>query len=160
MQASVFDSDSDKAWASQNVSPTTATLGEENAAESMYTDDENSDYKPFLEDTDPLPLEYEGAAADTPIDQALPSQRVSVEDVEDDGNNYWIETFPKPAGTKKGRALSRFEKLREMQKEEGDEPWAPFESEDEWELARWMMTSGTSQKKMDALLKLDMVRIF
>ncbi|KAF8950928.1 hypothetical protein BDZ97DRAFT_1636640, partial [Flammula alnicola] len=51
-----------------------------------------------------------------------------------------------------------FERHREMQKEQGDAPWAPFESEEEWELARWMMTSGASQKKMDSFLKLNMIR--
>ncbi|KAF8161438.1 hypothetical protein B0H34DRAFT_700943 [Crassisporium funariophilum] len=29
--------------------------------------------------------------------------------------------------------------------------WLPFESEDRWELARWLMSTGISQKKMDAM---------
>jgi len=164
MQASLYNSESDENRAIENTSPTTETLDEENAAETMYTDDENDDYTPVPEGANP-PLEYAaipgGAAVDMLIDLASPSasQRGTVEDVEVFRDGYWIETFPKPAGTKKGKALSQFEKLREMQKEEGDKPWVPFESEEEWELARWMMTSGTSRKKMDALLKLDMVRI-
>ncbi|KAF8799293.1 hypothetical protein BYT27DRAFT_7040688, partial [Phlegmacium glaucopus] len=37
-------------------------------------------------------------------------------------------------------------------------PWAPFESEDEWELARWLMTSGVSQTKIDSFLKLNKIK--
>jgi hypothetical protein len=165
MQASLSNSESDEPRAIDNTSPTTETLDEENLTDTMYTDDENNEYTPVLEGPNPPPLEYAaipgGAAVDMLIDLASPSpsDRATVEDVEIYRDGYWIEPFPKPAGTKKGKAMSEFEKLREMQKDEGDKPWAPFESEEEWELARWMMTSGTSRKKMDALLKLDMVRI-
>ncbi|KAJ6571038.1 hypothetical protein B0H10DRAFT_1669279, partial [Mycena sp. CBHHK59/15] len=47
-----------------------------------------------------------------------------------------------------------FQALRDKQKAEGNPPWYPFESEDEWELAQWLMTSGLSQKKRDDYLKL------
>ncbi|KAJ3926270.1 MAG: hypothetical protein NXY57DRAFT_1051450 [Lentinula lateritia] len=42
-----------------------------------------------------------------------------------------------------------------MQKAEGMEPWEPFASEDEWELARWLMESGASQGKIDSFLRLN-----
>ncbi|KAJ7501398.1 hypothetical protein B0H11DRAFT_1653535, partial [Mycena galericulata] len=48
----------------------------------------------------------------------------------------------------------QFEKLREEKTAAGRAPWEPFESEDEWELARWLVTSGTSQTKVDEFLKL------
>ncbi|KAJ6545182.1 hypothetical protein B0H19DRAFT_844804, partial [Mycena capillaripes] len=48
----------------------------------------------------------------------------------------------------------QFEKLREEQKTKGHAPWEPFESQDEWELAQWLMTSGLSNKKIDKYLKL------
>ncbi|KAJ7812872.1 hypothetical protein B0H14DRAFT_3112207 [Mycena olivaceomarginata] len=51
-----------------------------------------------------------------------------------------------------------FQKLRDEQKDAGNAPWYPFESEDEWELAKWLMTSGLSQKKTDEYLKLKAVR--
>ncbi|KAJ7689553.1 hypothetical protein B0H17DRAFT_872490, partial [Mycena rosella] len=51
-----------------------------------------------------------------------------------------------------------FETLREQQRDAGRAPWYPFESEDQWELARWLMTSGLSQKKTDSYLKLKTVR--
>jgi len=41
--------------------------------------------------------------------------------------------------------------------ERNEAPWSPFESEEEWEFARWIMTLGVSQKKIDSLLKLKMV---
>ncbi|KAF8951860.1 hypothetical protein BDZ97DRAFT_1613670, partial [Flammula alnicola] len=37
-----------------------------------------------------------------------------------------------------------FEAYRREQEERNQEPWYPFESKDEWELARWLMTSGVS----------------
>ncbi|KAJ7845019.1 hypothetical protein B0H14DRAFT_2182041, partial [Mycena olivaceomarginata] len=52
---------------------------------------------------------------------------------------------------------TQFEKLRDKQKNKGHAPWEPFESEDEWELARWLMTSGLSNKT-DEYLKLKTVR--
>jgi hypothetical protein len=48
--------------------------------------------------------------------------------------------------------------MREAQVANGDAPWAPFETEEEWELAKWLMTSGVSQKKTDSFLKLKTVR--
>ena len=56
-----------------------------------------------------------------------------------------------------GACKTSFEFYRKQQKEARVEPWSPFESEDEWELARWLMSTGVSQKKMDTLLKLKMV---
>ncbi|KAJ7820185.1 hypothetical protein B0H14DRAFT_3472539 [Mycena olivaceomarginata] len=68
--------------------------------------------------------------------------RATVEDVEDE-DDRWVQPFPKErqAGAKKGNA-----------------PWEPFESEDEWEMAHWLMTSGLSGKKTDSYLKLKKVR--
>ena len=93
------------------------------------------------------------------------SKRASVEDVEDEDNQTaeprFIEDFPRPAGlplSPEKTTSSAFEAHRELQREAGDAPWAPFESEGEWELARWLMTSGVSQTKIDSFLKLDKVR--
>ncbi|KAF9064664.1 hypothetical protein BDP27DRAFT_1230135, partial [Rhodocollybia butyracea] len=44
------------------------------------------------------------------------------------------------------------------QKVEGLEPWFPFQSEDEWELAPWLMESGASQGKIDWFLKLNKIQ--
>ncbi|KAJ7460517.1 hypothetical protein B0H11DRAFT_1736610, partial [Mycena galericulata] len=53
---------------------------------------------------------------------------------------------------------TQFEKLREEKTTAGRAPWEPFESEDERQLARWLVTSGTSQTKVDEFLKLKKVR--
>ncbi|KAJ7875707.1 hypothetical protein B0H14DRAFT_3547012 [Mycena olivaceomarginata] len=67
-------------------------------------------------------------------------QRATVEEVEDEDERY-VQDFPE-----------HFEKA------EGNAPWYPFESEEEWELARWLMTLGLSQTKTDDYLKLKVVR--
>ncbi|KAJ3864827.1 hypothetical protein EV359DRAFT_72791 [Lentinula novae-zelandiae] len=86
-----------------------------------------------------------------------------VEEVDDDPiddpvSTYdprWIyeESYPRPAGTPVRPCQTSFEIYREQQKTDGSEPWEPFQSQDEWELARWLMESGASQTKIDSFLK-------
>lgn len=94
----------------------------------------------------------------------------SVEDVDEaaghssgtnssDDNVRYRQDYPHAAGLTKGQGLGTFQKLRAQQMQQNIPPWAPFESEEEWEMARWMMTSGISQKKMNAFLKLKTVSI-
>ncbi|KAJ3727345.1 hypothetical protein DFJ43DRAFT_1133192 [Lentinula guzmanii] len=42
-----------------------------------------------------------------------------------------------------------FEAIRQKQTEKALPPWTPFQSEKEWELARWLMSSGISQQRID-----------
>ena len=104
------------------------------------------------------------AQLDPPCD-TTPSQGrrrgVEIEEVEDedDSDFRWVANYPLPAGSVKGECRTSFEKQRDRQKAEECAPWAPFESQKEWELARWLMTSGVSQKKMDTFLKLESVRV-
>ena len=51
---------------------------------------------------------------------------------------------------------TRFEKQREEEKMNGKPPWEPFSSQDEWELARWLI-DNVNQKATDKYLKLPMV---
>lgn len=85
---------------------------------------------------------------------------VEMEEVEDeeDSNFRCVADYPSPSGSTKGECRTTFEKQRDQQKAKGSAPWAPFESQKEWELARWLMTSGVSQNKMDRFLKLQLVR--
>ncbi|KAJ6611660.1 hypothetical protein B0H10DRAFT_2437370 [Mycena sp. CBHHK59/15] len=85
--------------------------------------------------------------------------RATVEEVEDE-DDRWTQDFPEAfeAGAVLEACKTQFEKLRDEQKAAGRVPWEPFESEDEWELARWLMTSGISLKKTDEFLKLKKVR--
>ncbi|KAJ6540666.1 hypothetical protein B0H19DRAFT_959211 [Mycena capillaripes] len=99
----------------------------------------------------PLPAEPEPATRKRP--------RATVEEVEDE-DEWFVDDFPDDidAGAPLDQCKTFFENLREEQRAAGNAPWYPFESEDEWELARWLMTSGLSQKKTDAYLKLKAVR--
>ena len=110
---------------------------------------------------DPVPLEEERLEEERPTRD---SRRATVEDVEDEDDitedSRFIEDFPEPAGLPHSAdktRLSDFERHLYEQKKAGDAPWAPFETEDEWELARWLMTSGMSQTKIDSFLKLNKV---
>lgn len=95
----------------------------------------------------------------TPAENPRKRPRATVEEVEDE-EARWVQPFPKDraAGAIFEKCQTQFEKLREEQKKAGRAPWEPFESEEEWELARWLMTSGISQMKTDEFLKLKKVR--
>lgn len=82
-----------------------------------------------------------------------------VEDEDAPGTHRWIEDYPEPAGSAYGKCTSIFEKHREKQKEAGQAPWVPFRNEDEWEMARWLMTSGVSQEKINNFLRLEKVGV-
>jgi len=53
---------------------------------------------------------------------------------------------------------SRFEKIRHTQRAAGEPVWAPFSSLADWELSRWLVESGVSQREIDKFLKLESVR--
>ncbi|KAJ7183395.1 hypothetical protein C8R46DRAFT_884092 [Mycena filopes] len=86
-------------------------------------------------------------------------RRATMEEVEDE-DERWVQDFPQDmaAGAILEECKTQFEELLEKQKAAGEEPWSPFKSEDEWELARWLMTSSLSQSKTDDFLKLNSVR--
>ncbi|KAG0691485.1 hypothetical protein DFH29DRAFT_779952, partial [Suillus ampliporus] len=49
-----------------------------------------------------------------------------------------------------------FERYRKEQREEGEEPWAPFENAEEWSLAQWLV-KNLGQTQTDEYLKLPIV---
>ena len=77
-----------------------------------------------------------------------------------DGGRY-IEYFPKEylAGATWGQCKPLFESLDEEQKRVGGSRWAPFEDEDEWQLAEWLIRN-VGQKETDIFLKLPIVSFF
>ncbi|KAK0445549.1 hypothetical protein EV421DRAFT_1902490 [Armillaria borealis] len=95
-----------------------------------------------------------------------PSKKTRVEDVEDEDDapgprEYYIEDFPWPAGDpilERGILPTFFECLRREKTTEGEDMWKPFSSREEWELARWLVRSGISQKEIDTFLKLDSIQ--
>jgi hypothetical protein len=74
-----------------------------------------------------------------------------------DGGRY-IENFPDEylAGATWGRCKPLFECLNEEQKRTGGNRWAPFEDEEEWQLAEWLIRN-VGQKQTDDFLKLPIV---
>jgi hypothetical protein len=97
-------------------------------------------------------------------EQQLRPYRATVEDAPDDdetNQDHYIEEFPKEtlAGATWGTSQTLFESLNEEQKKERNSHWGPFEDEDEWELAEWLI-QNVGQKQTDAFLKLPIVRIF
>ena len=89
-----------------------------------------------------------------PTDLNTHSRHALVEDEED---VQYIDDFAGAGLPHAERRQSNFEHHFGNQGEAGDAPWAPFESEDNWELARWLMTSSVSQTQMDESLKLNKV---
>ena len=66
------------------------------------------------------------------------------------------EPYPRSIANPIGYQMTRFEMLREEAKTNGKQPWEPFSSQDEWELARWLI-NNVNQKATDKYLKLPMV---
>ena len=83
----------------------------------------------------------------------------SSEEVNDGGR--YIEKFPEEflAGATWGRGKPLFESLDEERRQEGGPRWAPFEDEDEWQLAEWLIRN-VGQKQTDAFLRLPIVSFF
>ncbi|KAJ8094788.1 hypothetical protein PM082_009999 [Marasmius tenuissimus] len=81
--------------------------------------------------------------------------RVEIEEVEDEDvateskKKVWIEDFPWDTGSTYGVGKTIFEDIRDDQLKQDCEPWAPFCSFDEWELARWLALCGTSMRSID-----------
>lgn len=68
----------------------------------------------------------------------------------------WVEAYPSSAGATKGMGETDFVKVQEQQRECNEDPWAPFESRDEWELAQWLLRN-VGQNATDEFLKLPIV---
>ena len=109
-----------------------------------------------------------GAQPDTiapPASETQPARahhpRATVEDAEEDDEEFaqYIEEFPSNlgAGAVWGEEVPFFEKIRQEQERNGTSPWGPFEDQDEWELAEWLIRN-VGQKQTDAFLNLNIVR--
>ena len=86
----------------------------------------------------------------------IPDRRARVEEVDDEedgGIRRWIEDYPQPAGSAGVSAQTYFENLLAEQRAKGQDAWAPFEDEEEWGLAQWLMLN-VGQNATDKFLKL------
>jgi hypothetical protein len=81
------------------------------------------------------------------------------EEVIDD--HRYIEKFPEEylAGATWGNCKPFYEYLDEELRTEGGSRWGPFEDEDEWRLAEWLIRN-VGQKQTDVFLKLPIVSFF
>ncbi|RDX46169.1 hypothetical protein OH76DRAFT_1356587 [Lentinus brumalis] len=91
--------------------------------------------------------------------------RVTVEEVEDIEpgglpRRPFLGEFPEEfcVGAVFGKAKTSFEELHHKRTEAGNGSYAPFENREEWELAKWLMTSGLSQEAIDQYLTLPITR--
>lgn len=113
----------------------------------------------------PAPVPIEGYPA--PVDdlgisgEPQPKRtRVSVEEVRDEGDSLPSRTVihhPTAGKSFPGVHETHWEKRRKTDIADGRPPWTPFDSIDDWEAAKWLMTSGVPQEEMDKFLKLNIV---
>lgn len=113
----------------------------------------------------PAPLPHEASppptVADYPPPPTIPSKRprTTVEDFDEgeDDERSSTEQHPTAGRIFQGDYATTWALRRERDRKEHRAPWAPFQSLDEWELARWLLQSELSQKDMDKYLKLRIV---
>lgn len=128
-------------------------------------------------ESDTLDVEMENAGEDfepqvheppTPPEVLLPEpaprkrRRVEIEEVEDVDDprkqTRWAQSYPGNVATPLRQEKTRFEAWHEAQSVEGKSEWAPFDSQEEWDLAQWLM-KNVGQKSIDQYLKLPIVSV-
>ncbi|KAJ3823454.1 hypothetical protein F5880DRAFT_1482181 [Lentinula raphanica] len=88
---------------------------------------------------------------------------VTVEDVLDEDDVFRLN-FVSQDFVGAGAVLERqneenmFHRHRKEKESKGEEMWAPFASQKEWQLVRWLMLSGVSHGDIDTFAKLDHFR--
>ena len=90
-----------------------------------------------------------------------PSKRARVEDDNGDSppwpaSGHFTEQYPGVAAAVLGRKKTVFKSLEAAELEKGENEWAPFRDEDEWELAGFLMRN-LGQTKINEMLKLSLV---
>ncbi|KAJ6545615.1 hypothetical protein B0H19DRAFT_1308284 [Mycena capillaripes] len=145
--------DSRRKKRSQTTTPSPEPEDSNVAAEMPY-DDQPMDFDP--PEDGPIP------ATEPQIPPAAGPRGVTIEEVEDEdapGATRWFEDYPKQAGCVLDPEFNLVETvfvaIRRKQQEEGQAPWAPFDSEDDWNLARWLSKTGISGENIKEFLKLN-----
>ncbi|KAH9928242.1 hypothetical protein B0H21DRAFT_781211 [Amylocystis lapponica] len=91
------------------------------------------------------------------------SRRTTVEDVEDKEASGlprwpWTQEYLRATQSTLGHGVTSFEARHTENEKLGLSSWHPFDSQDEWELVRWLMTAGIRQMAIDEYLKLPITR--
>ncbi|KAJ6560916.1 hypothetical protein B0H10DRAFT_1966807 [Mycena sp. CBHHK59/15] len=86
--------------------------------------------------------------------------RVTIEEVVDEESVWFVEEFSEDAqaGATFGEGPTTFQAIRDDQVLRGAEVLGPFESDDEWELAKWLI-KNVGHNQMEAFLKLPIVTL-
>lgn len=135
----------DNMW---NEVPAAETLPSEPSIPQVDIDEEEL-ARDLDEATNVLDEDRRGAAEDTDRvvdDPPVQSRRsATVEEVPDEGDKYpgarFVETCPPEwkAGAIWGHGVPEFEKIYQA---EGDNKWGPFQDQEEWELAQWLIRNA------------------
>ncbi|KAH7920044.1 hypothetical protein BV22DRAFT_1107884 [Leucogyrophana mollusca] len=89
------------------------------------------------------------------------SKRARVEEVGDEGDlpsrGRYFEPYPRNAAADLGEGKTTFEQYSDHQKDTGERRWGPFDDQEEWELAEWLIKS-LGQTRTDEYLKLPITK--
>jgi hypothetical protein len=94
-------------------------------------------------------------AVDPPVDK-----HASAEDNDNQPSSHsrYSEAYPRSAGQPFRNEKTEFEKFRDNDRAAGRQPWEPFSSKKEWELATWIM-NNLNQKATEKYLNLPIVSV-
>lgn len=73
--------------------------------------------------------------------------------------SYYVKEF-KGAGKTYGKAPTEFERFMVEQEKHELPPWAPYHSQEEWELVQWLTKHRVTQCAIEAYLRLKIVSYF
>ncbi|KAF7790601.1 hypothetical protein EIP86_001557 [Pleurotus ostreatoroseus] len=92
-------------------------------------------------------------------DAMPPSRRTRVEEVEDNDSPRYAQPFPQAsdAGAVYGSAKTMFDLIRDDQVLKGAEVWGPFENDEEWQLAKWLI-KNVGHNQAEEFLQLGIIR--
>jgi hypothetical protein len=147
---------------------------EPGAVNSGYSIDDNSESaypttepSNTMDCSDHATIEQDDVDAVAPTHRIVPSRRATVVDENEDdtisNTKRWRQRFPKESEAGKpvkGKHLGKtaFESIEDDHILRYGEVLGPFQSEDEWELAKWLI-KNVGHTQMDAFLKLPIVSI-
>jgi len=120
-----------------------------NPGQSSFDDNNWDASHSFISDATPSPSKW--ARLEEVQDEDLTRQQMK------EKNGWFAHVYPHPVGTPIGEGRMKFETLFEEQKKRGEINWAPFASEEEWKLARWL-SQHVGHKAIDEYLKLPIVK--
>ncbi|KAF8804478.1 hypothetical protein BYT27DRAFT_7258947 [Phlegmacium glaucopus] len=145
-----------KAWQDDLVKLTSSKVAEDSGDVNLN----------ILEDDSDIGMASPDEATSTPdvnIPQAGPSRQRSgeiedVEDVDDPQNrSRYRVRYPGQVAKILGKGKTKFELWQEEQRLNSENAWSPFNNQEEWDLAQWLI-KNVGQKSIDEYLKLPIIQ--